>query len=1028
MSDYGACVVLTLLPNDLPDTVEGGQHITLAYLGNNPLPPNLYSGLLDVVATIAENYDGSGELRTKELAYFGPTEDAVVLTMEDNSESEAVSLRKELLEAFPPGLMEVFKESETFPKYRPHVTLGYISEGYNNEEVTIPVTLHIDTIAVWNGDERVSFKLANTLEHYGIMRKSGRYPWGSGENPHQRSRSFMGMYDDLKKQGLSESEIAEGLGLNTRELRAHKTIAKAQQRKADEAMAYKLKEKGMSNVAIGDRMGINESSVRNLLDPSTKARRTRLENTAQMLKDEMADGSYLDIGEGSEHYLNLGISRTTFKTAITMLEDEGYKVQYIKTRQLGTGKDTSVLVLTDGDTTYSELLKSQDKIKTIGTHTSDAGLTYEKPKPPTNVDSKRIAVRYGPDGGEDMDGVIELRRGVPDLDMGNSRYAQVRIAVDGTHYLKGMAVYSDDLPDGVDIRFNTNKEDTGNKLRAMKPMSDDPANPWGAVIKAGGQRGALNIVNEEGDWHEWSRHLSSQMLSKQNPELARKQLDLTYDIKKAEFDEIMSLTNPTVKRHLLEKFADGADSSAVFLKAKGLPGTQNHVILPITNMKPTEVYAPQYNNGEQVVLIRHPHGGIFEIPELTVNNKNRNAKSIIGQAVDAIGIHPSVAAQLSGADFDGDTVLVIPNKKGPTNIRTSAPLKELKNFNPQVQYKGDENTKKMRNTQTEMGLISNLITDMTIQAASTAEIARAVKHSMVVIDAEKHGLNYKQSYVDNGIAELKKKYQNSSRGGATTIISRAKSQAVVDERSQTVKIDPQTGKKIYTPTGNQYLNAKGELVNKTQRSTKMAETDDAFTLVSKNGGTPIEKVYATHANKLKSLGNQARKELLATGPLEYSPTAFKTYAPQVQSLNAKLNVAQKNAPLERKAQLLANAIVKQKKQANPNMDKDSYKKEEQKALAEARARTGAGKQRIQITDLEWEAIQAGAISNNKLSSILRNANLDDVKKLATPRTSVGVSPAMLARAKSMLAAGYTQNEIASSLGISKSSLNSALNA
>jgi len=333
----------------------------------------------------------------------------------------------------------------------------------------------------------------------------------------------------------------------------------------------------------------------------------------------------------------------------------------------------------------------------------------------------------------------------------------------------------------------------------------------------------------------------------------------------------------------------------------------------------------------------------------------------------------------------------------------------------------------MKNTQTEMGLISNLITDMTIQGATDAELARAVKHSMVVIDAEKHGLNYKQSYIDNGVAELKKKYQNSSRGGATTIISRAKSQAPVPERKEGYKIDPQTGKKIYTPTGNEYSNKKGEIVPKMQRSTKMAETDDAFTLVSKNGGTPIEKVYATHANKLKALGNQARKEMLITPPLEYSPTAFKTYAPQVQSLNAKLNVAQKNAPLERKAQLLANAIVKQKKQANPSMDKDSYKKEEQKALAEARARTGAGKQRIQITDLEWEAIQAGAISNNKLTSILKNSNLDDVKKLATPRTSLGISPAMLARAKAMIAAGYTQNEIASSLGVSKSSLNSALN-
>ena len=73
-------------------------------------------------------------------------------------------------------------------------------------------------------------------------------------------------------------------------------------------------------------------------------------------------------------------------------------------------------------------------------------------------------VRYADDVGSDgvkgieKDGVIELRRGVEDLDLNGNRYAQVRILVDGTHYLKGMAVYSDDMPDGVDVVFNTNKK------------------------------------------------------------------------------------------------------------------------------------------------------------------------------------------------------------------------------------------------------------------------------------------------------------------------------------------------------------------------------------------------------------------------------------------------------------------------------------------------------------------------------------------------------------------------------------------
>lgn len=1034
LNDYGSCVVLTLLPNDLPNKVEGGQHVTLLYFGN-ALHPQNYSELLDVIADTVSEYTVLEPLTVEGIEYFGPDGEAVVVTLDPSEESEAVKLRKDILERLTDNLMSIFKEAETYPSYKPHLTLGYLNEGFELGDLELPENLYIDSIAVWNGEKRVSFKIANNLEHYGILRKSGRYPWGSGANPHQRSRSFMGMYEDLKKQGLSETEIAKGLGLNTRELRAHKTIAKGIQRKADEALAFKLKEKNLSNVAIGARMGINESSVRSLLDPTNKLRRTRLENTVEMLKEEMVDGSYLDIGEGSEHHLNMGISRTTFKTAITMLEDEGYKVQYLKAPQMNNlGNDTSVLVLTDENTTWSELNKNQDKIKVIGTHTKDGGQTYTKPKPPQSVDSKRVSVRYGPDGGADKDGIIELRPGVEDLSLGKSRYAQVRIGVDGTHYLKGVAVYSDNMPDGADIIFNTNKKNTGNKLDAMKGMADDPENPWGAVIKANGQRGALNVLNEEGDWYGWSRTLSSQMLSKQSNELAKRQLDLTYDIKKAEFDEINSLTNPTIKKHLLEKFADGADSSAVFLKAKGLPGTQNHVILPVTKMKPNEVYAPQYKNGERVVLIRHPHGGIFEIPELTVNNKNRDAKKLIGQGIDAIGINPKVAAQLSGADFDGDTVLVIPNRTS-TGIRSSSPLKDLKNFDPQVQYRGDATTKKMKNTQTEMGLISNLITDMTIQGATESELARAVKHSMVVIDAEKHGLNYKQSFVDNGVSDLKKKYQKRDDGrvgGASTLISRASSEARVLDRkprpaSEGGGIDPKTGKKVFVETGKSYVNKDGKTVFNTNKSTKMAETDDAFSLVSKDGGTPIEAIYATHANRLKNLGNQARKEMLATPPLKYSPSAYKAYAPQVESLNRKLTQAQKNAPLERKAQLVGNAILKQKQQANPGMDGDTLKKEKTKAIAEARARTGAGKDRIVITDIEWEAIQAGAISNNKLSNILKNTDLDDVKKLATPRTSTGVPPALLARAKSMMNMGYTQQEIAASLGVGQSTLNAALN-
>src|SRR5699024_2857001 len=198
-----------------------------------------------------------------------------------------------------------------------------------------------------------------------------------------------------------------------------------------------------------------------------------------------------------------------------------------------------------------------------------------------------------------------------------------------------------------------------------------------------------------------------------------------------------------------------------------------------------------------VVLIRYPHGGIFELAELRVNNKSRSAKNIIQNAIDAIGIHPSVAQKLSGADFDGDSVLVVPNNSG--KIKTSRALKELKDFDPisyQVDYQTITEGAKNRN----MGIVSNLITDMTIKGASPSELARAVKHSMVVIDSEKHRLDYKQSEVDNGIAALQRKYQThidvdgKRRKGASTLISK-KLEGTVHVDYEEVKVkNPTTGR------------------------------------------------------------------------------------------------------------------------------------------------------------------------------------------------------------------------------------------
>ena len=883
------------------------------------------------------------------------------------------------------------------------------------------------------------------LMHYGTKRHSGRYPWGSGENPYQDSRDFLGTEKQLRKEGLSEVEIAEYFGMNTKQLRARKANAKNAVKAADIARANELKEKGYSNVAIGKKMGVPESTVRNWLKPASEQRATIATNTANMLKEAVGSRKYIDVGGGVEN--QLGITRTQLDNAIEMLKDQGYKIQYIQTEQLGTGKKTSIKVLTKGDVPYSEVSKNRDQITYPNFYGEDGGSTLRKIEPPVSISSKRIKVNYREDGGVDKDGVIELRRGVDDISLGKARYAQVRIAVDGTHYLKGMAMYSDDIPDGYDIIFNTNKKRGTPMLgegdnSVLKKMKSDQDNPFGATIRSEDElilcqthykgkdgkehQSALNIVNEEGNWSAWRKTLSSQMLSKQSPTLAKKQLKLAYDLKQDEFDEIMSLENPVIKKALLDKFADGCDSASVHLKAAGLPRQASKVILPFPEMNEGEIYAPSFRDGESVVLIRYPHAGTFEIPQLTVNNKNKKAESLIHNAQDAVGIHPKVAERLSGADFDGDTVLVIPTRG--VNIKTSQALKGLQDFDPKIAYPAYEGMTQPGskgsgfNKQRQMGDVSNLITDMTIKGATPDELARAVRHSMVVIDAEKHNLNWRQSYLDNDIAALKEKYQGGKNRGASTLISKASSEARPGARKE--YIDPATGKKVYSYTGETYTDRKGQTVPRTVRSTKMAEAEDAYALSS---GTVIETVYAEHANKLKALANRARRESHSTTPIPYSPSAKKTYSKEVDSLNSKLNTALKNRPLERRAQLLANAKVRIVRDANPDMDADDIKKLKGRCLTEARVQTGARKQQINISDKEWEAIQAGAVSTNKLRQIIDNSDLDVLKQLAMPRDHKSISPAKESRAKAMAARGYTLAEIADALGYSTSTIQSILN-
>lgn len=996
------------------------------------------------------------------------------------------------------------------------------------------------------------------LEHYGMPRRSGRYPWGSGKNDYQHSIDFLGRVEKLREKGWQETpeNIEKYFGLSVKEYRMEKTLCLNERRLDKVATAERLRDKeGLNTSQIARKMGVNESTIREYFDQEKKANSLRAKETANFLKDKLnsfpKEKQMIDVGQDTE--IELNISRTKLDTALYLLESEGYGVYSNRIPQpTNPNKQTTQKILTskeiadtvkDGKSAPKEIY-NYENIQTLHEYISrDGGQTFEKKfNYPESLDSKRMRIRYadekGPDGytGLDKDGIIEIRRGVDDLDLKGSRYSQVRILVDGTHYAKGVAIYSDDMPDGVDVVFNTNKgrdvpmkSSDKDAKQVLKPIKNDPDNPFGSAIKdadQGGQYwyedskgnkklGLINKTRDEGDWTQWKDSLPSQFLSKQTVYMAKKQLDLAKADKLAEYEEIKSLTNPAIKKYYLDKFAESCDTAAIDLKAAALPGQKYHVIIPINSLKDNEIYAPQYEPGSKVALIRYPHAGTFEIPILTVTDKNKSAKKIIGpDSIDAVGITKKVADRLSGADFDGDTVMVIPthDKKGKVKISSRDQLEELKTFEPKMYqydeppktdsngnkhyYRNGKEFKVMTNTDNEMGRISNLISDMTLLGAGDDDIVRAAKHSMVVIDAAKHKLDYRASEKENDIASLKAKYQthydengNLKIGGASTIISRAKGEKDVPKRKGQPKVN-EKGKSWYDPNKPEgaliyknadpkdlyyaessldkktginsiktiegktikyslkdkkerekydpvmHINKKtGEVTftnkdgtikyrkaTRTTKSTNMAETDDAMTLVSPNKHS-IELLYADYANSMKALANKARIEKIKTPLMETNEKAKKVYSKEISKLEAKLNEAKKNSPKERAALRLSNIEVKNKKSSNPDLKGEDLRKVAQRSLSKYREAVGTISRRnraIVIEDKEWEAIQAGAISENKLKTILKYTDADSLRERAMPKNNKGLGQAQINRIKAMANSNFTLQQIADKMNISTS--------
>lgn len=905
----------------------------------------------------------------------------------------------------------------------------------------------------------------NVLEHYGTKFHSGRYPWGSGENPYQHSGDFLSRVEVLKKKGLSEKEILDSINstlpkdyqLSLSEFRVAKSTAINLRKKSEYEQIKELKDKkGLGWTEIAEQLGMSESSVRSKYSGNIDKKSQRAEHIAETLKKEVDKKGMIDISEGANQVL--GISDTELINAVYKLEAEyGYKRYGVGIKQpTNPRQQTNITVLAKPEFDQKYAYQHQDQIDSLGDyHSDDGGETFTKLQRPSSLDSSRVAIRYGDEGGLDKDGVMEIRRGVPDLDLGKSHYAQVRILVDGDHYLKGMAVYSDDLPDGVDVMFNTNKPSGTPKMKVLKEAKADPDNPFGASIKANGQSmyigddgkehlSPINKLKEEGDWDTMSRNVSSQFLSKQPKKLIENQLNLTVADYKAQYDEIMRYDNPTVKKKLLNDFADTVEGTSMTLKASAFPGQSTKVILPINKIKETEAYCPTYENGTRLALIRYPHAGTFEIPIVTVNNKNVSGKRNLGAIQDAIGINAKVAERLSGADFDGDTVMAIP-VTDKVNIKSTRALKALEGFDPKTSYavpEGNPNNvrlMKKEEKQREMGVISNLITDMTLRGADEDELARAVKHSMVVIDAEKHKLDYKRSERENGIPELKQKWQirvdeegNTKYGGASTLLSRRKQTVRVPERRGSVRIDKETGEYIYKESGRTFTDPKSGKKRLAEDTVSLiSETKDARTLSS---GTVQENLYADFSNKLKAMAAQARKEAVNMKGLEYSAEAAKKYAPEVASLKAKYANMIANKPKERKAMLIANANIKAKIQEqglNPNIteDKKEIKKISSVEMQRARDSVGASgrKSKVTFTDKEWEAVQAGAISDNMLTKFLNSSDSDEIVKRAMPKNATVMTSAKMSKASAMLRSGYSYAEIAKACGVPESTVYSALN-
>ena len=1011
--------------------------------------------------------------------------------------------------------------------------------------------------------------LVNALEDYGIGNADLKTYLEGGYSRHLRGAAkeqtgniktkedYIKLYYDalkLQKEGKTTEEIAAHFGFigahgapSVSLCRRMRQVAKALATKEEDAQLLKFKSQGLNNTEIARAMKEkfpegrwnNGTTVANRIKNAEfgGGKGSELRRVADQLVKELGDHKFLDIGDGTEIWL--GCKKTMKESAVNYLKMLGYTEHSLPLDQFGYGNDTSrkttFQLLGQPGLTKQDAWFDKEDIATIGSTYDFATDKYVEPQKPAKVDHSRVFIDYTHEdgtGGAELDGLIELRPGVKDLSLGNAAYAQVRINIDDKYYAKGMARYGD-VPEGYDMVFHTNKKDGAPLEKVFKEMKTDWKgdidweNPFGASIKDtdrlhsvqrtyvdddGKEKlSAINVVAEEGDWAQWGSNVTvaAQVLSKQKNAVAKEQLQLTTQKADQEFKEIDSLTNPVIRQYELANFADNCDVRAKELKAVGFKDQACKVLLPWKEIKDGEIYAPHLENGTEVALVRYPYSGDFETPKLTVNNKYKGPREVIGNGSDAVGINAYTASLLSGADFDGDTVLVIPLDKNP-DFKHGKPLPGLDGFDDKAEYgipdefkvdkklmqkKKNEFKRQLYEEHPEMnkierakavkewekkylhqqekegkvapiskayaynlmGVTTNLIMDMTLRGdAPNEDLEKAVKHSMVLIDAEKHYLDYKRSADENKIKALQREYQpkpdGEGSGGPQTLVTKAKSEVRVPEYEElTSRLTPDSkvakrykltpeqideynamwdaGEHVRIPTGKHvYKWSKKEqaFVDKGPKrveSTWMDETSDAYTLSS---GTMMESYFAKYANHMKELGKKARAEARA---LEHNlpgvdKAAQRLYKDEVKSLKEKIESSRKNIPIERQAQLIANVKMEALRVSNTDWTEDDEKKWRNKLIEQARKKAHSSRERFTITDREWEAIQAHALPSTDVKQLLRHANQDELKQRSRPRQVYKMTSAEIAKAQRMLNRKNppTLAEVAATFGVSVTTL------